>query len=182
MTAAAPVEALSTWMALRQTHAPRRRGRPGGSPFWPVQEDVRGHAARLDAPIDIGFFAKLRSELARDACATSASAGRPEGPETKCLTITFRRKVYAWLGPGWGGDRPSRRLTGADRARVYFLQRSWRDRSPLRPPGRVGQSCAPERASDSIVRCYDRRSIDPVQTGSLYDPIYLSCGLAVSVP
>ena len=92
-TAAAPDETMPPWMALRQTHAPRRRGRPDGSPFWPVQEDVRGHAARLDAPIDLGFFAKLRIGGARHACATSASAGRPEGSETKCFTITSRMKV-----------------------------------------------------------------------------------------
>ena len=92
-TAAAPDEIMPPWMALRQRHAPRRRGRADGSPFWPVQEDVRGHAARLDAPVDLGFFAKLLLPTARHACATSASAGRPEGPETKTDRITSRRKV-----------------------------------------------------------------------------------------
>ena len=92
-TAAAPDETMPPWIALRQTHAPRRRRRPDGSPFWPVQEDVRGHAARLDAPIDLGFFAKLRSELARHACATSASAGRPEGSERDPAIIAFWRIV-----------------------------------------------------------------------------------------
>ena len=44
------------------------------------------------------------------------------------------------------GRRPSRRLTGADRSitlgRGFSSQEflSWRDRSPLRPPGRVEQS------------------------------------------